>query len=119
MTQKIFKLSTKKKNEKSRYIIATGNGLKLPIAEYGGEIKWYRPEGSKSMLRSKKKKFWFIYWNAENLSKVFGTKITISTRYTSGDVYNSSNLIRNVPLKEWIGDLNVLAVRLNINIRFE
>ena len=119
MTKTVFKLSTKKKNEKSRYIIAKGNGLKLPIAEYGGEKKWYRPDGSKSMLRTKQKKFWYMYWNTENLSKIFGTKITHSTRYTAGDVYDSSDLIRNVPLKEWTNDLNELANRLGANIKFE
>ena len=117
MTKIVFKLSTKKKNEKSRYIIAKGNGLKLSIAEYGGEKKWYRPEGER--LRTKQKKFWYMFWNTENLSKIFGTKITHSTRYTAGDVYDSSELIRHVPLKEWINDLNLLAKGLGANIKFE
>lgn len=119
MTKTVFKLSTKKKNEKSRYIIAKGNGQKLPIAEYGGERKYYRPDGSKSMLRTKIKKFWYMYWDTKNLSKIFGTEITRSTRYKAGDVHNSSDLIRNVPLKEWAKDLNELANRLGANIKFE
>ena len=126
MTKTVFKLSTKKKNEKSRYIIAKGNGLKLPIAEYGGEKKYYRPDGSKSMLRTKIKKFWYIYWDTKNLSKIFGTEISLWRHNIWDDsprgkatVTNSSDLIRNVPLKEWAKDLNELANRLGVNIKFE
>ena len=77
--KKVFKLSTKKIDESSRYIIAKGDGLKLPIAEYGVEKKWYRPDGSKSRLRTKQKKFWYIRWDTKNLSRIFGTEINTSS----------------------------------------
>lgn len=100
--KKVFKLTTKKIDESSRYIIAKGDGLKLPIAEYGWEKKWYRPEGSKSILRSKIKKFWYIRWDAKNLSKVFAVKISVSTAYSTGKatIPNSYSLIRHVPVAE-------------------
>lgn len=119
MTKKVFKLGTKKIDESSRHIIAKGDGLKLPIAEYGWERKYYAPPGSR--LRSKIKKFWYIRWNTKNLTKIFGKEISISTAYTTGKaiVSNSSNLIRHVPVAEWARDLNALAKGLKINIKFE
>ena len=119
MTRNVFKLTTKKIDESSKYIIAKGDGVKLPIAEYGWEKKWYRPEGSKSRLRSKIKKFWYIRWDTKNLTKIFGTEISVSTRYSAGGVSNSYSLIRHVPVAEWARELDDLAKGLKVNIRFE
>lgn len=72
-------------------------------------------------MRAKTKKFWYIRWNTENLSKILGTKISISTAYLTGKetIPNLSNLMRHVSVAEWGRDLNDLAKGLKVNIRFE
>ena len=125
MTKKVFKLSTKKIDEFSRYIIAKGDGLRLPIAEYGWERKYYTSPGSR--LRDKQKKFWYIRWDAKNLSKIFGTEIKTSASAVrayshtarQADLTHEYNLIRHVPVAEWGWELNELAKKLKVNIKFE
>ena len=123
--KKVFKLTTKKIDKSSRYIIAKGDGLKLPIAEYGGERKYYASPGSR--LRDKIKKFWYIRWDAKNLSRIFSTEIKTSSSAAraysrtarQADLTHESDLIRHVPVAEWVRDLNDLSKRLKVNIRFE
>ena len=119
MKIKTFKLTTEKIDKSSRYIIAKGDGLELPIAKYGGERKYYVIPGL--VMKPKTKKFWYIRWNTKNLSKVFGIKISISTAYLTGKetIPNLSNLTRHVPIAKWVRDLNDLAKGLKVNIRFE
>ena len=118
--EKTYKLSFKKRSETTKDIIAKSEiGIKFVVGQYAIRKNWVSTKGSK--LRNKVKTIRSISWNTDNLSKIFGTRIFLWSRYTkeTATIVNSGSLIRAVKITEFATDLNDLALLLQIDIKFE
>ena len=89
---------------------------KVVIGNYSSEIRWYRPDGSRSRLATKQRRFWDLSWSGAGLSHIFGQKVDV---YRYGDISAFYNAISSFTLKDVATYLNELAKRKDVNVRFE